>query len=73
MKEPVVAVIVGFLPQKQAEFERLTGIEYPGLQLTKTAAGGYAYRQTEKLWTYWLQAYGAGKSGLIERPDDEPT
>ena len=68
---PDVRSIVRFLPQKHAEFERLMGIEYPHLLLAKTPAGEYADAETKQLWAFWLQAYGAGKEGLIERPDDE--
>jgi hypothetical protein len=70
MTNPTVAVIVSFLPQKHAEFERLTSIEYPHLSLAKTQSGEYESAETGKLWMFWLQAYGAGKEGLIERPDE---
>lgn len=71
MKKPVITSIARFMPQKQAEFERLMGIEYPKLSLGKTKAGAYTDGQAEKLWSFWLQAYEAGKSHLrIERPDD---
>jgi hypothetical protein len=70
MSNPDVTLIVGFLPQKHAEFERLTSSEYPQLSLAKSQAGEYLDEATRKLWAFWLQAYGAGKEGLIERPDE---
>lgn len=63
-----------FRKQKHAEFERLTRIEYPELPLAKRYVGDaseYTDPRTEKLWTYWLQAYEQGKRYLdIERPEE---
>ena len=61
-----------FLPQKHAEFERLMTLEYPECSLEKDEHGAYNEARTQKLWTFWLQAYHAGKDYLeIERPDED--
>jgi hypothetical protein len=63
-----------FHRQKHSEFERLTALEYPEVSLDRREAGlgiEYIDAKTQRLWTYWLQAYEQGKRYWeIERADE---